>query len=310
MNYINNIYKGKMVSCHVQALFNAYFKHKSYEEYLLLEALTTNAFGVKFIPNDPNRILDSFLDFDLGLDRALGLLNIDYRLKYFQKGDDSDKAIKVLKDWLKKDVVVIGPLNMEELEYLYNPQLYLGLDHYLIVLKYENNRFFFLDTEGFSLISSDIDTFVRAWSGDKVLEGRGKFMMRQVLQKKSIELNLDILKNVLSLVLENIQLSQKKNPYKVLSSLDLDKNQYLKNSLSYAIANRLQRIFIEKFFFNKIEFLSCKGIQNILNCQVKILSFIMNNILENKTLNMKKLYLLHDLEDKLMIEIEKIIKKI
>lgn len=310
MNYLNSIYRGKLTSCHTQALFNAYFKDSSYDEYLLFEALTTTSFGIKFIPNDSNRILDAFLDFDLGLDRALDLLDIDYKTLFFQKNKDSKKAISVLKQWLEKDVVLVGPLNMELLEYLYHPQLYLKLNHYLIALKYEHNRFFFLDSEGLSFISLDSNTFLKSWSGDKIIEGRGKFMMRQILHKKPIKLTTDILKKVLPLIIENIYLSQKEASYIILSKINIENYRYIKSSLSYAIANRLQRIFIQKNFFNKINILNDSNIQNILNSQINILNHIFNAIIEQKLFDMQKFALLHSLEDDLIIEIKKIISQL
>ncbi len=295
-----------MTSCHTQALFNAFFKESKYSDYILFEALTTNFFGLNFIDNDPNRILDAVLDFDLGIDRALDILNIKYRVLYFN--ESIDIALSTLKEWLKKDSVVVGPLNMQDLGYLYYPQLYTNLDHYLTLLKYENSRFYFLDSEGISYISLTENEFIKAWRGDKVIEGRGKFMMRQILEKKEIKLNQIVIKKTLTFILDNLYLSQQNSAYIVLSKLKIEDNQYFNSSLTYAIPNRLQRLFIQKEFFKRIKIEN--NIDKILNSQIFILNSILFEILENNHFNMIKFQELEILENKIVLEIKNMVKQI
>lgn len=303
MNCLDYTYRGKIISCHTQAIFNAFFSKAKYNDYLLFEALTTNPFGVKFIKDDSNRVLDAFLDLDLGLDRALDILNIEYRVLYFD--NDSDEVMSVLKSWLKKNYVVVGPLNMQDLGYLYYPQLYTHLDHYLTLLKYDNNKFYFLDSEGISYISLTEQEFIKAWRGDNVIEGRGSFMMRQILEKKEIKLDRKSIKKTFSFILDNLYLAQIDSAYKILSKISIEKNNYLKKSLTYAIPNRLQRIFIQKEFFKVINIKS--EIDKILNIQIDILNQILFDILENNIFSLFKFKKLDLLEDKIIEEIEKMV---
>lgn len=304
-------YRGKMTSCHTQALFNAFFRDATYQEYLIFEALTTNPFGVKHITNDPNRILDSYLDFDLGLDRALSILNIKYRTLFFENDDDIDIAILKLIDWLKENVVVVGPLNMQDLRYLYYPQLYTRLDHYIVILKYQNNKFYFLDSEGISNVSLDIKEFVMAWSGDKIIEGRGKFMMRQLLGKNNVILNRDIILKTLRYSIDNLYLSQKdqlggSNAYNFLSKLNINSNLHLSKGLTYAIPNSLQKIFVQQYFFRQLN-ISTTKINNIMDNQISIFNSILFNILEKKHYDLKNFKILSQLEKDFINEMEKIL---
>jgi len=306
MDFLNNIYKGKMTSCHTQAIFNAFFNEARYSDYILFEALTTNPFGVKFIENDSNRILDAFLDFDLGLDRALDILDIKYRVLYFDK--ESNMAVSILKEWLKNDSVVVGPLNMQDLGYLYYPQLYINLDHYLTLLKYDNKKFYFLDSEGISYISLTEREFIKAWKGDSVIEGRGTFMMRQILDRKEIKLDNKIIKKVLLFILDNLYLAQKKSAYQVLSEIKIDEKFYIINALGYAIPNRLQRIFIQKGFFKRINIEN--RIDNLLNSQIDILTLMLYNIVEKNNFTFNKFKQLDFLENKIIKEIKKMVIQI
>ena len=298
MNFLDNMYLGKITSCHTQALFNAYFKNNNYKDYLLFEIMTTNPFGVKFIPNDPNRVLDSYLDFDLGLDRALKLLDIDFRIEY---NNSIYKSIEILKEWLKFDSVVVGPLNMEYLTYLYYPQLYKGLDHYFVVQKYENDKVYLLDSEGFINISLSEIEFIKAWKGDKIIEGRGEFIMRQILTK-NITIDFKKLDSLYFLILDNLYQAQKDSAYKRLSKINLKKNHYLLNSFTYAIPNRLQKIFIQKEFFRD------KNIKiiSILDNQIEIFSDILSQVLNNQNITLNNFEYIDKLENDLIGEMEKL----
>jgi len=297
MNFLNNIYLGKITSCHTQAIFNAYFQNSSFKDYILFEIATTNPFGVQYIPNDPNRVLDSYLDFDLGLDRAFELLGIEYRISF---NKDIDYSLNLLKQWLKKGRVVVGPLNMEKLPYLYYPQLYKALDHYLVVQKYEESTISLLDSEGIAYIEIDEDRFAQAWKADKIIEGRGQYMMRQIFKKEKIEISQDKLQKLYLYIVENLDKAQQQSAYKKIIEI---KDNYILNSLTYAIPNRLQKLFIQKKFFEKNE-----NIIFLLNQQIVLFSDILSNIFEKKEIDFNKFSEINKIENALLIEIKKLIK--
>ncbi len=297
MNFLNNIYQGKITSCHTQAIFNAYFQGSSYADYILFEILTTNPFGVQYIPNDPNRVLDSYLDFDLSLDRAFELLDIEYRISFDK---DIDYSLNLLKQWLKQDNVVVGPLNMEKLPYLYYPQLYNALDHYLVVCKYENKTISLLDSEGIAYIEIDEEKFIQAWKADKIIEGRGQYIMRQILKKERIEISKDKLQKLYLFIIENLSKAQQQSAYKKIINRE---DNYILNSLTYAIPNRLQKLFIQRNFFkNK------KNILFLLDRQIVLFSDMLSNIFENKDIDFNKFNEIDKIENTLLIEIKKLVK--
>ena len=304
MNYCN-LYKGKLTSCHTQAIFNGFFQNNSYDDYLLFEALTTNAFGVKYIPNDSNRVLDSFLDFDLGIDRALRILNIDFRIEYFNL-NEFNIAFEMLKEWLKIDNVVIGPLNMEDLDYLYFSNLYKNLDHYLVVTDILDDELSIIDSEGFVNIKIDKKTLFKSWKKDKIIEGRGSFILRQITKKNSFKLTNKQLLKFLRFALENLSLAQKNSAYIILSKIDIEKYSYLKVALEYALPNRLQRIFIQKYFFKR--FFEYGDINKLFNNQISILNQILQDIIEKKVYKLDSFYEIDLLENKIILEIERLIK--
>jgi len=297
MNFSNNIYLGKITSCHTQAVFNAYFQNRNFRDYILFEIATTNPFGVRHIPNDLNRILDSYLDFDLGLDRAFELLDIQYRISFSK---DVKYSLNLLKQWLKKDSVVVGPLNMEDLSYLYYPQLYKALDHYLVVQKYQNKTLTLLDSEGIAYIEIDEDKFIKAWKADKIIEGRGEYMMRQILKKERIEISQEKLKKLYLFIVENLDKAQQQSAYKKIMEI---KDKHMLNSLTYAIPNRLQKLYIQKKFFEYNE-----NIISLLNRQIAIFSDILSNIFGKKDIDFNKFNEIDKIENSLLIEMKKLIK--
>ncbi len=301
MNFLNNIYLGKITSCHTQAIFNAYFSNCKYKTYILFEILTTTPFGVQYIKNDSNRILDSYLDFDLGLDRAFELLNIDYRISFDKNIED---VLNELKNWLKYGNVVVGPLNMEDLPYLYYPQLYKKLDHYLVIQKYENNKLYVLDSEGIISIMIDEKNFIKAWSGEKIIEGRGKYIMRQILGKPNIKNSKIDLEKLYLFIINNLIEAQKNSGYKKLAFIDIKQNNYLINGLMYAIPNRLQKIYIQKEFFKNQNL----KIISILDTQIAIFNNILSNILQKQNINLNKFLEIDELENLFLEEMKRIIK--
>jgi len=301
MSFWNNIYLGKITSCHTQAIFNAYFSSSNYDKYLLFEILTTNSFGVQYISNDPNRILDSYLDFDLGLDRAFELLNMDYRISYNKSIKNS---LKKLRDWLKYDNVVVGPLNMEDLPYLYYPQLYKNLDHYLVVKKYENNKIYLLDLEGIASVSINEKDFIKAWSGDNIIEGRGKYIMRQILKSSDIDVSKINLNKLYQFIIDNLLKARQNSAYKKLAQIDIKSNTYLISGFSYALPNRLQKLYIQKEFFKDKNL----DIVFILDNQIEIFNKMLSQILEKKELDLNKFLQIDKLENYLLNEIKGFIK--
>ncbi len=228
--------------------------------------------------------------------------NVSYRISYNKSSKD---ALEELKEWLQYGNVVVGPLNMEELNYLYYPQLYRNLDHYLVVQRYENNRIYLLDSEGITSIFLDEKEFVKAWKGDKIIEGRGKYIMRQLFKSISIDISKIDLDKLYQYIIDNLSKAQKNSAYKKLINMDIKSSFYLVNGLAYAIPNRLQKLYLQKEFFKDKNLV----IISIINRQIEVFNNIFCQFLEDKNnFNLNALIEIDNLENLLLKEMKELRK--
>jgi len=222
----------------------------------LFECHTTVPFGVKCIPDDPNRLIDSFFDPDLGIDRALNTLNIDFEILFQLAGTDGIDAISALRYWCLNGPVVVGPLNMGGLSYYFHSEVFSGMDHYVVVVGFEQNKILISDTEGYGLVFLEINDFLDAWRGDQIVEGRGEFIMRRILSCENIRNEKEALFQTFEHAIANMRAAfemQKKNvnAYQYLSESGffVQNNPTLNRGLTYVIPTRIQRcMFAIKFF--------------------------------------------------------------
>ena len=99
---------------------------------------------------------------------------------------------------------------------------------------------------------------------------------------------------------------KKNSAYIILSKIDIEKYSYLKIALEYALPNRLQRIFIQKYFFKR--FFQYGDIDKLFNNQISILNQILQDIIEKKVYKLDSFYEIDSLENKIILEIERLIK--
>lgn len=175
---------GNLTCCGTHAIYSAFFQNWTYDDITLFEAFTTVPFGVVNKMNDPFRIFTCYCDPDQGIDRALNALDIPYRLKHYIEDTDCDQAFELMDEWLTADPVVLGPLNMENLTYISHSHLLECMDHFICVLGKEDDKYIISDSEGIVISRISKCELMKAWKGDKIPEGRGKYIIRQVLSKE------------------------------------------------------------------------------------------------------------------------------
>lgn len=248
-------YRGKATCCHSQALLTAFFPRDAVPNPWLFECYTTIPFGIVHVPGDPNRLLDCYLDPDIGLDRALDTLGISYEIRFWPAGTDGTEAMQTLSEWCSEGPVVLGPLNMDGLPYFFHSELFYRMDHYIVILGIEGESVQVCDTEGFALSLLSINDLLNAWRGDRIPEGRGEFIMRRVIDDTNPSYSQDIFVRTLQLAIGNLIAARdmKYGGGKALRALAdpaaaIEADTSLRRGLTYVIPTRIQRcVFIREF---------------------------------------------------------------
>jgi hypothetical protein len=174
-------YSGNLTCCGTHAVYSGFFQKWDYQDVFKFEAITTVPFGIVHHPDNPFRLFTCYCDPDVGVEYAFQVLNIPYRIYYSESSSKPQQALDVLDEWLQEGNVVLGPLNMEDLTYISNRNLLQAMDHYIIVCGTEGERYIVSDSEGICLAGIDKDNLLKAWAADQIPEGRGSYIMRQVL---------------------------------------------------------------------------------------------------------------------------------
>jgi len=311
-NIITPMYRGKTTSCHSQALLTAFFGKKKIIEPWMFENFTTIPFGIKHNPSDPNRLLNCYLDPDFGLDRALEILQIPYEVEYWKPGTDGSDAIRLLREWCSESPVVLGPLNMDGLSYLFHKELYYRVDHYIIALKAEDTKIQICDPEGFILVFLSIDDLLDAWRGDRIPEGRGEFVMRRVLEIPKLRFDKKTFRRVLQLAIQNLTESREQklggaNALLVLANQQelIGNDPSLKRGMTYVIPTRIQRIVFTRIFVQTLRQKFPIGaikhsyleLLEIIDTQIRLFSEMISNILNKVQNSLENLKIIADLEN-------------
>lgn len=177
-------YIGNLTCCGTHAMYSAFFDTWNFDDIISFETFTTVPFGIIHKEDNPYRLFTCYCDPDYGIQKALHILQIPYRMKYFKKETEKEEAFALLDTWLETENVVLGPLNMQDLTYISSSHLLESMDHYIVVCGKRKGRYVISDSEGFCVNTLSRENLARAWKADKIPEGRGLYTMRQVLDRK------------------------------------------------------------------------------------------------------------------------------
>lgn len=188
--YLPNIcYFGKLTTCHSYGFLGAFFPAATMHDLLLFEAVSGVPYGVLSQEQDANRLLTTWLDPDLGLDHAMNALGLEFEL-YLQSPEAAEqKAIDHLCKWLLQGFVLLGPLDMGALPYLFFGHIFRTCDHYVIALRQDGDRFLLQDSEGYDMVWINSRNLIKAWRSEHVPEGRGAFIMRRLSKSLPLRFN-------------------------------------------------------------------------------------------------------------------------
>ena len=189
-----------LLNCHTQALLSAYTLPDGLST-AAIEVATTLPFGLRAELDDPTRLLIPFLDPDVGLDRAAGVLGLRMQT-HAHEGPAA--ALGRLDDWLRTGPVLLGPLDLGHLDHHPFASTLHGCDHYAVAVgRGPGGGVVLIDPEGMALVELDLDRLLTAWQADAVPEGRGPFLLRRLVVGLD-PLPLDLFARIAGPALDNL----------------------------------------------------------------------------------------------------------
>lgn len=254
-------YSGRLTCCHSQAILTAYAAANVAPRAALiaLELASTVPFGIVAHPADANRLLTCWLDPDIGIDRALDIFGVRYRVRSWADSADSIEAVEVLREWLNSGPAVVGPVDLGLLPYVGLGHIYATCDHYVVVLGMDGDLLRLCDPEGYPLVVVRTHEFVRAWRAAMVPEGRGTFVMRQVLGPLAPRLTPQVTRTIGAQAICNLRAAAQLpagggNALRLLAHgwHGMQRQPSLRRGFLFALSIRIQRLFLQWRFAEAI----------------------------------------------------------
>lgn len=251
-------YAGRLTCCHSQAMLTAYAAAgvAAREALIAFELASTVPFGIVARPADPNRLLTCWLDPDAAIDRALDIFGVEHRVRSWADDADSPEAFEALREWLGSGPTVVGPVDLGLLPYVGQRQIYATCDHFVVVLGMDDDLLRLCDPEGYPLVVVHIHKFARAWRASAVPEGRGAFVMRQVLEPLAPRLTPLVARKIAPQAVGNLRAAAQLpcgggNALRLLAGgwHEMQRQPSLRRGLLFALSIRMQRLSLQRRFF-------------------------------------------------------------
>lgn len=135
----------------------------------LVEILTGVGLGA-MIENEKT-LYFSMRDPDDGINYALSILG--FTAEEHQQASDLDDPFPLLKQQIKQNPVILGPLDMGELTYHPNHKNLNGSDHYVLGYQMDNENIYVQDPAGFPFVPLSLDQFKKAWMAERIPYRKG-----------------------------------------------------------------------------------------------------------------------------------------
>ena len=110
---------------------------------------------------------------DIGLSAAFQILGFSVTEEY--EKDVAIAPMVSLKQRLDKGPVMIGPVDMGELEYQPNARFARGSDHYVLLLSMQGDDIRVHDPAGYPCVPISVEAMVRAWRAERIAYRRDYF---------------------------------------------------------------------------------------------------------------------------------------
>lgn len=172
----------------------------------LLEALTGVSISA-FWQEEDLPFFSSYVNPpDKGINTALSSLGYKFEHHYGQNGQES---LQLLSQLLEKGSVLVGPVDMGELEYLPNRQFLGGVDHYITVFGIEEDAVFLHDPAGYPFMTLPLQTFMKAWKAETIGYRIGSFSMWEILGRAEEPKDEVLFSRTLDAIFRNLQAEKK-----------------------------------------------------------------------------------------------------
>ena len=139
-------YTGWRLNCYAAALSMLLTRRGDPKPIHYIDCLTTLPFGPFVYWKKRGFAVMGGLNPENGLDFAIPLLGYEYSISFTESQKD---AIAKLKENLKTDWVLIGPVDMSYLTYDPFCKKKKGADHYIVGVDCDNNFIWINDPEGY-----------------------------------------------------------------------------------------------------------------------------------------------------------------
>jgi len=173
---------GNEICCGSYACLNA-IRDKNLDPQLF-EITTSAPFGIRHFENSYfDRLLTTYQDPGKGMDAALrlwGYAAVRYEVQTV------GEAIEILKERLRDDRAVLGPIDMGSLGYQVMPRLLKRMDHYVTLEYWSEDAVLCYDSEGFGGCLIRYEELQDYISVEEVFEAEGVITLR-FIQKAAKE---------------------------------------------------------------------------------------------------------------------------
>jgi hypothetical protein len=144
-----------------------------------IDCLTTLPFG-PFIYHRRIGFAVMGVNPERGLDFALPLLGYECTLTF---GNSIGEAVERLKENLRKDWVLLGPVDMGYLSYDPFCRRKKGADHYVVAVDFEDDSVWINDPEGYVNVPIPRKDFAKSWEAKAIDYRKGPYTQRLLGQK-------------------------------------------------------------------------------------------------------------------------------
>ena len=198
------MYTGNSSYCYSNSLHMCLRQAKMHDlpDVSFLECLTGMPFGASFFKFETPMFFPSPVSTepDTGLTQALETLGWTCEL---WQGDDAGEAKAELDKALRYGPVLLGPIDMGFLSYDPNHEGKRGADHFIVVLKVEDDITQLHDPQFYPYVTLPIDELIQAWCADHIGYIDKNYTMRyrfqeqhKMLKKQMFETTLEIAKKL------------------------------------------------------------------------------------------------------------------
>jgi len=200
MQYLNP-YTGWRTNCYATSL-SMILNRKGYPKPIpYIDCLTTLPFG-PFIYHSKTGFAVMGVNPERELDFALTLLGYQCTLTL---GNSRGDAIERLKENLRKDWVLVGPVDMGYLTYDPFRRKKKGADHYIVAVDFDDDFIWINDPEGYVEVPIPWKDFVKSWEAKCIYYKKGPYTQRLLGEKTQSLPEEVVFRSVLQKVVSTIE---------------------------------------------------------------------------------------------------------